>query len=87
MYRGINLKGHQKDVSLTAFVLIAMLKSEKILYSTCQNLRSSIEKATNFLLSQYSGLTKTLHHRHYLICSCYGRVNRPTRETAFCNKK
>ncbi|CAJ0965710.1 unnamed protein product [Ranitomeya imitator] len=31
-----DIKGSSEDVSLTAFVLIAMLKSEKDLYSTCQ---------------------------------------------------
>ncbi|CAJ0959480.1 unnamed protein product, partial [Ranitomeya imitator] len=53
-----DIRGSSEDVSLTAFVLIAMLKSEKICTPHVSNLKSSIEKATNFLLSQYSGLTK-----------------------------
>ncbi|XP_073418557.1 A.superbus venom factor 1-like isoform X2 [Dendrobates tinctorius] len=53
-----DIKGSSEDVSLTAFVLIAMLENEKICTPHVSNLRSSIEKATNFLLSQYSGLTK-----------------------------
>ncbi|KAM3924660.1 complement C3-like [Leptodactylus fuscus] len=46
------------DVALTAFVLIAMLESEKICSPHVNNLKVGIEKATNFLLDQYQSLVK-----------------------------
>ncbi|XP_075131849.1 A.superbus venom factor 1-like [Leptodactylus fuscus] len=46
------------DVALTAFVLIAMLESEKICSPHVRNLKVGIEKATNFLLGHYPGLVK-----------------------------
>ncbi|CAJ0965709.1 unnamed protein product [Ranitomeya imitator] len=75
-----DIKGSSEDVSLTAFVLIAMLKSEKICTPHVSNLRSSIEKATNFLLSQYSGLTKpyTIAITSYALAMA-GSIDQPER--------
>ncbi|KAM3924919.1 venom factor-like [Leptodactylus fuscus] len=52
------IKGASEDVGLTAFVLIAMLESEKSCEAHVNNLKASIEKATNFLLGQYDDLKK-----------------------------
>ncbi|XP_077117906.1 A.superbus venom factor 1-like isoform X1 [Ranitomeya variabilis] len=75
-----DIKGSSEDVSLTAFVLIAMLESEKICTPHVSNLRSSIEKATNFLLSQYSGLTKpyTIAITSYALAMA-GSIDQPER--------
>ncbi|XP_073510477.1 A.superbus venom factor 1-like [Phyllobates terribilis] len=53
-----DIRVSSQHLSLTAFVLIAMLESEKICSPQVNNLRVSIEKTTNFLLDKYSGLTK-----------------------------
>ncbi|XP_066449838.1 complement C3 [Eleutherodactylus coqui] len=50
------IKGSSEDVALTAFVLIAMLESEKTCTAHINNLKLSIEKATSFLEGQFSGL-------------------------------
>ncbi|XP_075715285.1 A.superbus venom factor 1-like [Rhinoderma darwinii] len=52
------IKGTSEDVGLTAFVLIAMLESEKTCSPHVNNLKISIEKATSFLLGQFPGLNK-----------------------------
>ncbi|XP_053321324.1 venom factor-like [Spea bombifrons] len=46
------------DAALTAFVLIAMLESEKVCGDYVNNLKGSIEKATSFLADRYPKLTK-----------------------------
>ncbi|CAJ0959276.1 unnamed protein product [Ranitomeya imitator] len=46
------IKGSSEDVSLTAFVLIALLQSEKTCTPHVDSLKVSIEKATSFLLGQ-----------------------------------
>ncbi|XP_069804266.1 complement C3 [Dendropsophus ebraccatus] len=53
-----NIKGSSEDVALTAFVLIAMLESEKTCTPHVNNLKISIEKASSFLMSQFQGLKK-----------------------------
>ncbi|XP_063787119.1 A.superbus venom factor 1-like [Pseudophryne corroboree] len=53
------LKGsNEADSALTAFVLIAMLESEKTCTAHVNNLKMSIEMATSFLLGQYPNLKK-----------------------------
>ncbi|KAM4676611.1 complement C3-like isoform 2-T2 [Discoglossus pictus] len=49
----------EPDVSLTAFVLIALLESQKACTPHVNNLLISIEKASNFLLDRYQSLHKT----------------------------
>ncbi|XP_073510478.1 complement C3 [Phyllobates terribilis] len=53
-----DIKGASEDVSLTAFVLIALLQSEKTCTPHVNSLKGSIEKATSFLLGQLPGLKK-----------------------------
>ncbi|XP_053572078.1 A.superbus venom factor 1-like [Bombina bombina] len=48
----------EPDAALTAFVLIAMLESQKTCSGHFNNLLSSIDRASNFLLGQYSSLSK-----------------------------
>ncbi|XP_063787127.1 A.superbus venom factor 1-like [Pseudophryne corroboree] len=53
------LKGsNEADAGLTAFVLIAMLESERTCTAHVNNLKMSIEAATSFLLGQYPNLKK-----------------------------
>ncbi|XP_075062652.1 complement C3 [Mixophyes fleayi] len=49
---------NEPDAALTAFVLIAMLESEKTCTAHVNNLKLSIEKAASFLLGQYPTLKK-----------------------------
>ncbi|KAM4038068.1 complement C3 [Anomaloglossus baeobatrachus] len=53
-----DIKGASEDVALTAFVLIALLESEKSCSPHVNSLKGSIEKATSFLLGQLPGLKK-----------------------------
>ncbi|KAM4676612.1 complement C3 [Discoglossus pictus] len=48
----------EPDAALTAFVLIAMLESQKTCTPHVNNLLISIERASNFLLGQYQSLKK-----------------------------
>ncbi|XP_063305708.1 complement C3 [Pelobates fuscus] len=48
----------EPDAALTAFVLIALLESEKTCTAHVNNLRPSIERATSFLVGQYPTLRK-----------------------------
>ncbi|XP_040271047.1 venom factor-like [Bufo bufo] len=52
------IKGSSEDVALTAFVLIAMLESEKTCTAHVNNLKINIEKASSFLVGQLPGLKK-----------------------------
>ncbi|XP_044134686.1 complement C3 [Bufo gargarizans] len=52
------IKGSSEDVALTAFVLIAMLESEKTCTAHVNNLKMNIEKASSFLVGQLPGLKK-----------------------------
>ncbi|XP_053574213.1 A.superbus venom factor 1 [Bombina bombina] len=49
---------NEPDAALTAFVLIAMLESQKICAARVPNLMTSIDKASSFLLGQYPLLRK-----------------------------
>ncbi|KAM3924663.1 A.superbus venom factor 1-like [Leptodactylus fuscus] len=72
------IKGSSDDVALTAFVLIAMLESEKICSPHVNSLRFSIEKATSFLQSHYQGLVKpyTIAITSYALAMA-GAINNP----------
>ncbi|XP_075199270.1 venom factor-like [Anomaloglossus baeobatrachus] len=74
------IKGSSEDVSLTAFVLIVMLESEKICTSYVNNLRVGIERAATFLLGQFSGLTKphTIAMTSYALALA-GSIDQPER--------
>ncbi|OCT90513.1 hypothetical protein XELAEV_18019128mg [Xenopus laevis] len=58
MMGGIKLGEAEADAALTAFVLIAMLESERTCLPVVNSLLISSYKATDFLMNQYSALRK-----------------------------
>ncbi|XP_053574214.1 complement C3 [Bombina bombina] len=55
---GGNRGSTEPDAALTSFVLIAMLESQKTCSAQISNLLTSIDKATTFLMGQYTSLRK-----------------------------
>ncbi|KAM3924657.1 venom factor-like [Leptodactylus fuscus] len=72
------IAGSSGDVALTAFVLIALKESEKICSPHVNNLKASIDKATNFLLGNLQGLQRpyTIAITSYALALA-GAINSP----------
>ncbi|OCT59414.1 A.superbus venom factor 1-like [Xenopus laevis] len=58
MVGGITTRAAEADSSLTAFIVIAMLESQKSCNEPVNNLQVSIDKASRYLTGQYPGLKK-----------------------------
>ncbi|XP_026567451.1 cobra venom factor-like [Pseudonaja textilis] len=52
------IQGAEPEVSLTAFILVALLESKTICNDYVNSLDSSIKKATNYLLKKYEKLQR-----------------------------